>query len=183
MVHQASNRHIQAVMNNLKFISLYYLAAKKSWILDWRRDFCDWSISSHSIGKVILFRRLTEYNTLVQCSTHANSTLMNRLKPWWGGVPWASCSKWCATPLCGIIIFSTISRMLRAVAAVFNIIQNLRWWSWALLCCVEKLPNFCRDQSVHKNTTAWKCKKIRMTRCEKSIFYPVLAKIEMKKSG
>jgi len=29
MVHQTSNRHIQAVMNNLKFIILDYLAAKK----------------------------------------------------------------------------------------------------------------------------------------------------------
>jgi len=28
MVHQTSNRHIQAVMNNLKFIILHYFAAK-----------------------------------------------------------------------------------------------------------------------------------------------------------
>jgi len=35
MVHQISNRHIQVVMNNLKLISLDYLAAKKSGILDW----------------------------------------------------------------------------------------------------------------------------------------------------
>jgi len=47
MVHHISDRHIQAVMNNLKFIILDYLAAKKSGILDWRSDFCDWSISSH----------------------------------------------------------------------------------------------------------------------------------------
>jgi len=31
-------------MRNLKFIILDYLAAKKSGILDWGRDFCDWSI-------------------------------------------------------------------------------------------------------------------------------------------
>jgi len=35
MVHQISNRHIQAVMNNLKLIILDYLAAKKSRLLDW----------------------------------------------------------------------------------------------------------------------------------------------------
>jgi len=35
MVHQISNRHIQAVMNNLKLIILDYLAAKKSEVLDW----------------------------------------------------------------------------------------------------------------------------------------------------
>jgi len=34
MVHQISNRYIQAVMNNLKFIILDYLAAKKFGILD-----------------------------------------------------------------------------------------------------------------------------------------------------
>jgi len=34
MVHQTGNRPIQAVMNNLKFIILYYLVAKKSGILD-----------------------------------------------------------------------------------------------------------------------------------------------------
>jgi len=43
---------------------LYYLAAKKFSILNWRRDFCDWSISSHSIWKVMLSRHLTEYSTL-----------------------------------------------------------------------------------------------------------------------
>jgi len=35
MVHHISNRHIQAVMNNLKLIILDYLAAKKSGVLDW----------------------------------------------------------------------------------------------------------------------------------------------------
>jgi len=33
MVHQTSNRHIQAVRNKVKFIILDYLAAKKSEIL------------------------------------------------------------------------------------------------------------------------------------------------------
>ena len=64
MAHQSSYRHIQAVMNNFKLIVLDYLAAKKSSILDWRRDFCDWSINSHSIWRVMPFRHLTEYNTL-----------------------------------------------------------------------------------------------------------------------
>jgi len=31
--------------------------------------------------------------------------------------------------------------MLRAVAAVVMVILNVRCWSWALLCCVWKLPN------------------------------------------
>jgi len=45
LVYQTSNRHIQGVMNNLKFIILdYFGAKKKSGILDWRRDFCDWRI-------------------------------------------------------------------------------------------------------------------------------------------
>jgi len=44
MLQQTSNRHIQVGMNSLKFIILDCLAAKKSCILDWRRDFCDWSI-------------------------------------------------------------------------------------------------------------------------------------------
>ena len=35
MVHQISNRHIQAVRNNLKLIILDYLAAKKYGVLDW----------------------------------------------------------------------------------------------------------------------------------------------------
>jgi len=34
MVHQTSNCHIQAVMNNLKVHNFRLLAAKKSWILD-----------------------------------------------------------------------------------------------------------------------------------------------------
>ena len=82
--------------------------------------------------------------------------------------------------VCSVIIFSTISWVLRTVAAVFDIIHNIRWWWWALLCCVEKLPNFCRDQSMHKNTTAWKCRKIRIVSCEKSRFYPVLANIRIE---
>jgi len=42
--------------------------------------------------------------------------------------------------MCDVMIVSTISRMLRSVAAV-TIILNVRWWSWAGLCCVWKLPN------------------------------------------
>ena len=63
MVHQISNRHIQAIMNNLNFIILNFLAAKKSGILDWRRDFCDWSCSYY-IWKVMPSKHFTEHNTL-----------------------------------------------------------------------------------------------------------------------
>jgi len=38
MVHQTSNCHIQAVMNNLKFIILDYLAVRQCGSLDWQRD-------------------------------------------------------------------------------------------------------------------------------------------------
>jgi len=34
MVHQTNNRHIQPVMNNLKFVILDYLAAKEPGLLD-----------------------------------------------------------------------------------------------------------------------------------------------------
>jgi len=45
MVRKASNRHIEAVMNNLKFIILGYLNAKNMGF--WTdTDFCDWSTSS-----------------------------------------------------------------------------------------------------------------------------------------
>jgi len=86
MVHQISNRHIQAVMNNLKFITLDYLAEKKSGIFDWCRDFCDWSLSNYSIWKVMPSKHLTEYNTLRNYALHFTRKL-NRPKPWCGGVP------------------------------------------------------------------------------------------------
>jgi len=44
MVYQTSSRHIQVVKNSLKCAIVDHLTAKKSGILDWRRDFCDWSI-------------------------------------------------------------------------------------------------------------------------------------------
>jgi len=44
MVYQSSNHYIHVVMNNLKFIILDYLAAKKSGTLDWRIYFCNWCI-------------------------------------------------------------------------------------------------------------------------------------------
>jgi len=41
---------------------------------------------------------------------------------------------------------------------------------------------FSRDQSVHfRSTTAWKGREIRITRCEKSRFYPELAKIRINR--
>jgi len=65
MVYWISNRHIQAVINNLKFIILDYLAAKNSEILYWRRDFYDRSISSSPTWKVMSSRHLTAYNILM----------------------------------------------------------------------------------------------------------------------
>ena len=53
MVHQTSNSYIPAVMHNLKFIILDYLAAKKSGIYASFSDFYDWSINSSSIWKVM----------------------------------------------------------------------------------------------------------------------------------
>jgi len=81
-------------MSNLKFIGLHYLAAKKSGILDWSRYFCDWSTSSHSLWKVMPSRHLTEYNRLRYNVLQSTPTLINKLKPWCGGVPWALCSTW-----------------------------------------------------------------------------------------
>ena len=149
MVHHISDRHIQAVMNNLKFIILDYLAAKKSGILDWRRDFCDWSISSHSIWKVMPSKHLTEYNTLRDIALHFTRKLNTyRPKPWCGGVPSAVCSTWYATPVCDAIIVSTISRMLRADATVVIIILKVRWWSWARACVASECCRiFPRDKN------------------------------------
>jgi len=42
LIHQTSNCQIQIVTNNPKFISLDYFTAKKSEILDWRKELCDW---------------------------------------------------------------------------------------------------------------------------------------------
>jgi len=44
-VHQTSNRHIQAIMNNLKLSSYFRsFGCKEIFILYRRRDFWDWSI-------------------------------------------------------------------------------------------------------------------------------------------
>jgi len=75
MVHQTSNRHIQLVIRNLKFIILHDLATKESGILDWRRYFCDWSISSHFIWKVMPSRHVTEYNTRRDNVVHKHTQL------------------------------------------------------------------------------------------------------------
>jgi len=57
MAHQISNRHIQAVMNNLKLIILDCLAVKK---LGFRTD----AYTFYSVWKVMPSKHLTEYNTL-----------------------------------------------------------------------------------------------------------------------
>ena len=61
----------------------------------------------------------------------AETAVPNCPRPWCGGVPWASCSTWCATPVCDVIMVCMISQMLRSVAAVVTITLNVRWWSWA----------------------------------------------------
>ena len=130
-------------MNNLKFISFDYLTVKESGISDWRRDFYDRSISSHSIRKVMPSRHLTEYSTLRDNARHKHT------QHW--SIDWnrsaAACleryerSTYVIPVVCDAIIVSTISRMSHAIAAVVIVILNAGWWSWARLCCVWKLPN------------------------------------------
>jgi len=75
-------------MNNVKFIILYDLAAKKSEILYLHKDFCDWSISSHSIWKVMPSDILpSTIHSGIMLYIYSHPTLINRLKPWFGGVP------------------------------------------------------------------------------------------------
>ena len=71
---------------------------------------------------------------------------------------------------------SAMSRMLRAVAAAVVIILNVRCWPSARVAS-ESCRIFPRDQSVHLLHS-----QIRTTRCEKSRFYPVLAKIRINRS-
>jgi len=70
------------LMNNLKFIILDCFAARKFGILYWRRDFCDWSISNHSIRKVVPSRHLTECNTL------GDNALHKGCQQWWSLETW-----------------------------------------------------------------------------------------------
>jgi len=139
MEHQISNRHIQAVMNNLKFIILDYLAAKKSGILDWCRDFYDWSCS-YSIWKVMPSKHLTEYNTLRDNALHFTRKL-NTNQQTETLVRRRAFSVTDAMPVCDAILVPTISPMLRAATAAVIIILNVRCWSWVRMCCVWKLPN------------------------------------------
>ena len=102
-----------------------------------------------SIWKVMLMpsRHYTECNTLrdnaLQTHTQQWSIVWNR----------SAAATWCAMLVCDVIIFSTITN----VAAVVIIILNVRWWSWARLCCIWKLPNRCyRPLGALKNTKGWK---------------------------
>jgi len=61
-------------MNNFKFIILDNLAAKKSGILDWQRDFCNWSLI-YSIWKVMHSEHVTEYNALRDNALHFTGKL------------------------------------------------------------------------------------------------------------
>jgi len=116
MVHPTSNHHTQAVMNNLKFIILGYLAVKNT------------GTSRH----------LTECNTLRDNALQMHTQHWSVDWNWCGSVLWALCSMWYTVPVCDEIIVSSIGRMLCAVVAIV-IIQNVRWWLWADLRCVWKL--------------------------------------------
>jgi len=75
--------------------------------------------------------------------------------------------------MCDTLIVSMISQMLHTAMAV--IILYTRWWSWAHMRCVGKLGRFGTESFLET--------EIQITKCEKSIFYQVLAKIQIKKSG
>ena len=103
------------------------MAAKKSGILDWCRDFCNWCISS-------TLRHNALHSHTRHWSTDWNS----------GGATCIECyvqpDMLCLTlPVCDVIIVTTISPTLHAVASDVIIIPNVHWWWWAHLCC--KLPN------------------------------------------
>ena len=154
------------------------LATKKSGIFDRCRDFYDWFTNNSSIWKVMSMpsKHYTEYNTLRDNALHTHTQHWSM--DWNHGAV-----AWYAMPMCDVIIVSTISWMLRLVAAVVVIILNVRCLSWARLCCVWKPPNLSyRPVSALKNTM-WKCRKVRITRWEKSRFYPELANIRIKNSG
>ena len=67
---------MQALMNNLMFKILDYLAAKKSVCFDRNRNFSDWSINSSSIWKKVPITsgHCTEYNTLAPPSRKAGGS-------------------------------------------------------------------------------------------------------------
>jgi len=124
MVHQTSNCHIQAVMNNLKFFHNFrFLGCEASWDFGLTQRFLrlDHKQSVYLEGNTFQTSYQVQY-THEWCSTHVYATLINRLKPWCGSVPWALCSMRYVMPVCDIIIVSTISRMLRSVAAIVIII-------------------------------------------------------------
>ena len=89
--------------------------------------------------------------------------------------------------VCDVTIASTISCMLRTVAAVVNIMQNVCCWSWALSTLVLHMKavesfieaiQWCtlkhNSVEVQKNSNYEMCK---------SRFCPKLAKIRINKSG
>jgi len=119
-------------------------------------------------------------NIYSTCTHSTLITIWNRLKPCCRGVS----SLWStgyAMPVCDATIISTIGWMLFAVAAVVIIIQNVRWWSRAHLCCVWNLPSLIqRPVSALKNATAWKYIKSGL-RDGKSRFDPELAKIRVNR--
>ena len=140
--NSTSDRLLTAIaMNNLKLIILDYLAAKKSGILYWHGDICAWSISSHSVWKVIPSRHLTEYNTLRNNALHRNT------QHWsidWNPGAAAYLERYVHYDMrcpCVTQIVSAIGRMFHAVAVVVIIILYAHCWSWARLSCVWKLPN------------------------------------------
>jgi len=118
--------------DNLKFIILDYLSAKKSGILDWRRDLR--LVHKQSLylgGNAFQTSYRVQYNQ-GWCSTHAHTTLINRLKPWCSGVPWSLSSTWYVTIRVNLLEFAKLSflkvmQLCKPICAA----QTLR-------CCFER---------------------------------------------
>ena len=88
---------------DLKLSSILdYLAANKSGILDRRRDFCYWSISSHSNWKVMPFRHLTE------CSTLRGNALHTHTQYW--SINWNRAAAACFERLLKVICYARVWR-------------------------------------------------------------------------
>jgi len=167
IVHQISNCHIKAVMNNHKFIILDNLAAKKSGMLDWRRDFCDCSLqTSYRVQ-----------NTYGHRSAHAHSTLINRLKPWCS-IEQALCSTSYAMPMCDVIIVSMISWLLHRLEAIVIIILNIHWWSWALMLHLKA------DESLIKSSQCtYSTEKCRLQDVKRADFIQYWQRSGLKNPG
>jgi len=107
---------------------------------------------------------------------------INKLKPWCGGVIFNT------TSICYARVWHNNglynwSNVTHSCSRYHNSQRSLLIVSTRVVP-PETCRIFPRDQSVHiNNKTAWKCRKIQITRWEKNRFYLVLVKIRIKKSG